>query len=31
VAAGVRDGDAVPSATPYPQMQDRLVRFRQLG
>ena len=25
VAAAVRDGDDVPSATPYPEMQARLV------
>lgn len=30
VAGSVRDGRAVPSATPYPEMQDRLVRFQCL-
>ena len=27
VAAAVRDGDDVPSATPYPEMQGRLVDY----
>jgi 2-methylisocitrate lyase-like PEP mutase family enzyme len=27
VAGSVRDGRAVPAATPYPEMQDRLLRF----
>jgi 2-methylisocitrate lyase-like PEP mutase family enzyme len=31
VAGSVRDGRAVPSATPYPEMQERLVRFQRLG
>jgi 2-methylisocitrate lyase-like PEP mutase family enzyme len=31
VAGSVRDGRPVPSATPYPQMQERLVRYQQLG
>jgi 2-methylisocitrate lyase-like PEP mutase family enzyme len=31
VAAGVRDGAPVPAATPYPEMQERLVRFQRLG
>jgi 2-methylisocitrate lyase-like PEP mutase family enzyme len=31
VAGGVRDGRAVPAATPYSQMQDRLVRFQGLS
>ncbi|WP_345632083.1 isocitrate lyase/PEP mutase family protein [Rugosimonospora acidiphila] len=30
VARGVRDGGEVPTATPYPAMQDRLVRFERL-
>jgi 2-methylisocitrate lyase-like PEP mutase family enzyme len=30
VASSVRDGRPVPSATPYPQMQERLVRFQGL-
>ncbi|MQA80009.1 MAG: isocitrate lyase/phosphoenolpyruvate mutase family protein [Streptosporangiales bacterium] len=30
VAANVRDGRAAPSATPYPDMQARLVRFHEL-
>jgi 2-methylisocitrate lyase-like PEP mutase family enzyme len=28
VAGAVRDGHAVPAATPYPELQDRLVRYR---
>jgi len=28
VAAGVRDGHPVPAATPYPELQARLVRYR---
>jgi 2-methylisocitrate lyase-like PEP mutase family enzyme len=28
VAGNVRDGRAVPSATPYPEMQERLLRFQ---
>jgi 2-methylisocitrate lyase-like PEP mutase family enzyme len=30
VAGSVRAGAAVPSATPYPEMQGRLVRFQEL-
>jgi 2-methylisocitrate lyase-like PEP mutase family enzyme len=30
VASSVRDGRTVPSATPYPEMQQRLVRFQDL-
>jgi len=30
VAGSVRDGRAVPAATPYPEMQERLVRFEEL-
>jgi 2-methylisocitrate lyase-like PEP mutase family enzyme len=30
VASGVGDGRGVPSATPYREMQERLVRFRSL-
>ena len=30
VATGVRDGDVVPSATPYPEMQARLVDYARL-
>ncbi|GAA1216984.1 isocitrate lyase/PEP mutase family protein [Pseudonocardia alaniniphila] len=29
VAAGVRDGRAIPEATPYPDLQARLVRYEQ--
>lgn len=31
VAASVRDGRAVPAATAYPEMQERLVRFQGSG
>ncbi len=31
VADSVRDGRPVPSATSYPEMQERLVRFRRLS
>ncbi len=31
VAGAVRDGGAVPKATAYPEMQERLVRFEKLG
>ncbi len=31
VAVSLREGRAVPSATAYPQMQERLVRFAELG
>lgn len=31
VAIGVRDGRSIPAATPYPQMQNRLVQYQQLG
>ena len=31
VAASVRDERPVPAATPYPEMQDRLVAFQRLG
>jgi 2-methylisocitrate lyase-like PEP mutase family enzyme len=30
VAGSVRDGRTVPAATPYPQMQERLIRFQEL-
>jgi 2-methylisocitrate lyase-like PEP mutase family enzyme len=30
VATAVRDGAAVPAAAPYPEPQDRLVRFQRL-
>jgi 2-methylisocitrate lyase-like PEP mutase family enzyme len=29
VAAGVRDGRAIPASTPYPELQARLVRYEQ--
>jgi 2-methylisocitrate lyase-like PEP mutase family enzyme len=31
VAAAVREGGAVPSATPYPEMQERLVRYADVS